>query len=206
MRKTKLIIKDNEQITEKGVNQLGQIKRRTRNYFSSNRHFCNGNHWVVLWNGDYMSKTMRRKPKNKYNARKIEFGGHVFDSLAERDFYLILKNDKTVKDIELQPQYEIIKPYKVKCGRCDGRGKVLNTKTLNLNKCTLCKGYGTRTKQGAKYTADFKVTYIDGEEKVIDVKGGPTSKDFTLRKKLFEVLTGKELVIAKKTGKGWEVK
>ncbi len=148
---------------------------------------------------------VRRKPKNKYNARKVEFGGHVFDSLAERDFYLILKNDKTVSDIELQPQYEIIKPYKVKCGRCDGRGKVLNTKTLNLNKCTLCKGYGTRTKQGAKYTADFKVTYIDGEEKVIDVKGH-ASRDFTLRKKLFEIKTGHELVIAKKTKKGWEVK
>ncbi|WP_068672294.1 DUF1064 domain-containing protein [Oceanobacillus sp. Castelsardo] len=148
---------------------------------------------------------VRRKPKNKYNARKIEFQGVTFDSQAEYEYYLILKNDKSVQDIELQPEYQIIKPYKVKCGRCDGRGKVLNTKTLNLNKCTLCKGYGTRTKSGAKFTADFKVTYIDGEIKVIDVKGGPTSKDFTLRKKLFEIKTGHELVIAKKTGKGWEV-
>nr|WP_276536909.1 DUF1064 domain-containing protein [Oceanobacillus caeni] len=148
---------------------------------------------------------MRRVKRNKYNARKVNFQGIEFDSKAEYEYYLILKNDKMVQDIELQPEYQIIKPYKVKCGRCDGRGKVLNTETLNLNKCTLCKGYGTRTKQGAKYTADFKVTYIDGEEKVIDVKGR-ASRDFTLRKKLFEVLTGKELVIAKKTGKGWEVK
>ena len=152
-----------------------------------------------------MARSVRRK-RNKYNARKVEFKGIVFDSQAELEYYLLLKSDKNVQDIELQPQYEIIKPYKVKCGRCDGRGKVLNTKTLNLNKCTLCKGYGTRTKAGAKYTADFKVTYIDGEVKIIDVKGGPTSKDFTLRRKLFEIKTGEELVIAKKTGKGWEVK
>ncbi|MDY0394772.1 DUF1064 domain-containing protein [Virgibacillus halophilus] len=144
--------------------------------------------------------------RKKYNARKIAFQGNEFDSKAEYEYFLILKNDKLVKDIELQPEYTIIDPYKVECGRCDGRGQIYNQRTGNFNKCTLCKGYGTRTKQGAKYTADFKVTYIDGHEEIIDVKGGPTSRDFTLRRKLFEIQSGKELVIAKKTRKGWEVK
>lgn len=132
--------------------------------------------------------------------------GIEFDSRAEMEFYLLLKNDKMVKDIELQPEYTIISPYKVECGRCDGKGQIYNKRTGNFNKCTLCRGAGRRTKQGAKYTADFKVTYIDGHEKIVDVKGGPASRDFTLRRKLFEIQSGKELVIAKKTGKGWEVK
>lgn len=149
-----------------------------------------------------MRKTRRRG--NKYNARKIEFQGKTFDSKAEWEYYLILKNDKLVKDIELQPEFTIIEPYKVTCKRCSGRGRVYNQKTGNMNKCTLCKGYGTRTKQGAKYTADFKVTYVDGHEEVIDVKGGPVSHDFPLRRKLFEVKTGKELIIAKKTKNGWK--
>ena len=149
-----------------------------------------------------MVRRIRRQ--NKYNARKVEYEGHMFDSMAERDFYLILKNDKHVKDIELQPEYEIIKPYKVKCGKCEGRGKVINPKTLNLNKCRSCGGYGVRTKAGAKYTADFKVTYDDGEVKVIDVKG-KASRDFGLRKKLFEQKTGHELVVAKKKGKQWVI-
>lgn len=147
-----------------------------------------------------------RKKRNKYNARKVVFQGMEFDSIAERDYYLILKNDKLVKDIELQPEYTIIDPYKVECGRCDGKGQIYNKRTGNFNKCTLCRGEGKRTKQGAKYTADFKVTYVDGHEEIIDVKGGVTSRDFTLRRKLFEIQSGKELVIAKKTRKGWEVK
>jgi|SRR5690625_2097955 len=148
---------------------------------------------------------MRRK-RNKYNARKVLFQGIEFDSKSEYEYYLLLKNNKLVKDIELQPEYTIIEAYKVECGRCDGKGQTYNKRTGNFNKCTLCKGAGRRTKQGAKYTADFKVTYIDGHEEIVDVKGGPASRDFTLRRKLFEIQSGKELVIAKKTGKGWEVK
>ncbi len=147
-----------------------------------------------------------RRRKNKYNARKVVFDNHEFDSVAEYEYFLILKNDKLVKDITLQPEYTILAPYKVTCGRCDGRGRVYNQKTGNMNKCTLCKGYGVREKQGAKYTADFKVTYIDGHEEIIDVKGGVVSSDFPLRRKLFEIQTGKELVIAKKTKQGWKVK
>ncbi len=144
--------------------------------------------------------------RNKYNARKVMFRGIEFDSKAEFEYYLMLKNDKLVKHIELQPQYTIIDPYEVLCRKCDGRGRVLNEKTLNFNKCKACKGSGKKKKQGAIYTADFKVIYIDGEEKIIDIKGGPVSKDFTLRRKLFEIQTGKELTVIKKTKQGWVTK
>jgi len=133
-------------------------------------------------------------------------GGIEFDSIAESEFYLLLKADKTVQEIELHPEYQIIDPYKVKCGRCTGTGQRFNERTGNFNKCTLCKGAGKRTKRGAIYTADFFVRYIDGHEAVYDVKGGPTSRDFTLRRKLFEMKTGRELKIAKKTKQGWDIK
>lgn len=143
------------------------------------------------------------KTKNKYNAKKRIVDGIEFDSIAESEYYLKLKKDKTVKDIELQPQFQIVEPYKVECKRCGGTGQIFNQKTGNYNKCSLCKGMGKRTKRGAVYTADFHVRYIDGFEEVIDVKGGRVSHDFPLRRKLFEILTGKELVVVRKTKKGW---
>lgn len=140
----------------------------------------------------------KSKKKNKYFAKKKIVAGIEFDSIAESEFYKELKKDPTVKSIELQPQFEIIKPYKVECKRCCGFGQVYNSRTGNYNKCRLCNGKGKRTKRGAVYTADFQVKYIDGHEEVIDVKGGRVSHDFPLRKKLFEMAYGKELVIVRK--------
>lgn len=141
--------------------------------------------------------------KNKYNARKIIVDGIEFDSIAESEYYQKLKKDKNVVNIELQPKFQIINAYKVECKRCGGNGRIFNTKTGNYNKCTLCKGKGVRSKPGAIYTADFRVRYIDGYEEVIDVKGGRVSHDFPLRRKLFEILTGKELVVVRKKKGEW---
>lgn len=148
----------------------------------------------------------RGRRRNKYNATKVIFQGIEFDSKAEYEYYLILKNDKMVDNIELQPKYTIIKPYEVHCSRCEGKGKVINQKTLRFNKCRYCEGRGMKEKGGAVYTADFKVTYVDGQEKIIDIKGGPVSKDFPLRRKLFETQTGRELTVIKKTKQGWVTK
>ena len=137
--------------------------------------------------------------RNKYFAKKRVIGGIEFDSIAESEFYLLLKSDKTVKGIQLQPEFQIIDDYMVDCGRCAGTGQKYNDRTGNYNKCKLCKGQGARRKSGAKYTADFRVTYIDGHVDVIDVKGGRNSRNFTLRRKLFEIETGRELKIARKT-------
>lgn len=142
--------------------------------------------------------------KNKYFAKKVTIGEIQFDSKIESEFYKYLKKDQSVKSIELQPRFEILKPYKVECKRCNGFGQVYNRKTGNYNKCSLCKGKGKRTKRGAVYTADFRVKYIDGHEEVIDVKGGRSSRDFPLRRKLFEMSYGKELVIVRKKNGTWE--
>ncbi len=53
------------------------------------------------------------------------------------------------------------------------------------------------------YTADFRVTYFDGFVEIYDVKGGPVTRDFPLRRKLFELKTGVELIVVRLIGKEW---
>ncbi|MFC5587524.1 DUF1064 domain-containing protein [Sporosarcina soli] len=78
--------------------------------------------------------------------------------------------------------------------------QVLKRNPIN---CTLCKGRGKREKNGAVYTADFKVTYFDGYVEIYDVKSGPVKRDFPLRRKLFELKTGMELIVVRLKGKEW---
>lgn len=101
----------------------------------------------------------RRKP-NKYNARKTVMCGHVFDSKREAEIYLDLLSRKQhgeIIRIGLQPSYTLLAGFK------DNTGK--NQKPIT-------------------YTADFFVTYADGRNEVIEVKGVRT-RDYMLRKKLF---------------------
>ena len=44
-----------------------------------------------------------------------------------------------------------------------------------------------------RYTGDFLLTYPSGEIVVIDAKGGPTSRDYVLRRKLLRALYGIEV-------------
>lgn len=60
--------------------------------------------------------------------------------------------------------------------------------------CHFCMK-GKREKSGAKYTAEFRVTYFNGFVEVIDSKGGPVGRDFTLRQKLFELKAGMEVIV-----------
>lgn len=128
------------------------------------------------------SKSVRapKQPKaaRQYHSKKIVADGIEFDSLTEAAYYDYLKRDQTVELIEVQPEYQIIKPYSVACKRCAGGGKLVSPKTGNPINCTLCHGKGKRDKPGAKYTADFKVTYFDGYVEIYDVKGGPVTRDF----------------------------
>ena len=105
--------------------------------------------------------------KNKFNAKSIVIDGHKFPSLKEAQRYkelkLLVKAGK-IKNLELQPEFEIIPKQKY-------RGK-------NLRE--------------AKYTADFKYYDVDSNEWVIEeVKGMPTV-DYVLRKKLFILKYGNE--------------
>lgn len=141
-----------------------------------------------------LTKRKKRRGKPKIASKKAKIGKLTFDSQTEARYYKRLLADPEVKHIELQPVYQIIEPFEVECKRCKGCGMLMNQKTGRFNQCTLCKGLGKRTKQGAIYTADFKVTYQDDYQEVIDVKGYADAK-FPIRKKLFESTTGIELIV-----------
>lgn len=105
---------------------------------------------------------IRLQRESKYRAKKTEADGITFDSQREAQYYYELKLRKRaghIKDFELQPVYVLLDPYK-------------HPET------------GKRV-QGIKYRADFLVTYPDGSQEVIDVKGVRTA-EYKLKKKLFE--------------------
>ena len=136
----------------------------------------------------------------RINHKKVVYEGIEFDSLTERDYYIFLKQQPDIIDIELQPVYELIKPFTVECSKCRGVGKLPSPKTGRPIKCRTCEGDGWKNRQAWTYTADFLVTYNDGYQEVIDVK--PSSKmfldkAFPNKKKMWEKKYGKELIVVK---------
>jgi len=107
-----------------------------------------------------MDLTPVKTSVGKYGAVVSESGdGHKFDSKREHKYYeelLQLKNAGIVKEIILQPEFELQESY-VKDGK--------------------------KVKE-IKYIADFKVIYSDGTEEIIDVKGFK-NEIYKLKKKLF---------------------
>ena len=103
---------------------------------------------------------VQSRKKNKYNARKTTVCGRTFDSKREAEIYLDLLSRKQhgeIVRIRLQPSYTLLEGFR------DNQG----------NK-----------QRAITYTADFFVTYADGRNEVIEVKGVRT-RDYQLRKKLF---------------------
>ena len=105
--------------------------------------------------------------KVKYHNKKCEYKGLKFDSLKERNHYIILEQlEKTgqIKDLKCQVKYELQPSFK------------LNDKTI----------------RAINYIADF--TYIkDGKVVVVDTKGFRT-KEYLLKKKLFQYKYGMDIV------------
>ncbi|GGA31900.1 DUF1064 domain-containing protein [Psychrobacillus lasiicapitis] len=98
--------------------------------------------------------------KTKYNSKKIELDGHVFDSKAEAKYYELLKLQQAQEKIlffRLQPRYELQASFK--------KNDKLHRKI--------------------EYVADFEVHHLDGSIETIDVKGFETT-DFAIKRKLFE--------------------
>ena len=98
---------------------------------------------------------------NKFHAKKVTIDGIEFDSKRESQYYLLYKDmleRGEIKDLQLQPRFELIPSF------TNWQGK----------KCRPCH-----------YTADFLLTYPDGRQKVVEVKGFRT-RDYMLRRKLFE--------------------
>lgn len=131
---------------------------------------------------------IKRAPRKKVNAVKVEYDGHEFDSMTERDFYIYLLNTKIVSDIELQKTFHLLDGYELP--------SVVNKK-------------GTKKVRPKVYTPDF-VCHIEGTGVVaFEVKGSKMviPRDFSLRKHMFEQQYGIELVVAiyKKKEDEWEL-
>jgi DnaJ-class molecular chaperone len=138
----------------------------------------------------------------KINSKQTIVNGIVFHSKTEAEYYEYLLKDKNVKHIILQPQYTLMKEFEVECCKCIGQGKTPSDKTNRLVNCKTCKGSGKRKRQGWQYTADFKITYHDGREEIVDVKGWANER-FALVRKVWERIHKKELIVVKKKGKEW---
>lgn len=151
-------------------------------------------------------KPRKRKPRRVGNrrGRQVEAQGHVFDSQTEFECFLILKSDKSIKHIEVHPgPFQVIPPFEVQCGECYGSGRQPSEKRRDATiNCTRCKGKGVIKRNGRKYTPDFKVTYVDGQEEFIDAKGAYVDKTFNYYKTMFEWVTRKQLIIMQKTKEG----
>ena len=99
---------------------------------------------------------------NKYNAKKVEIDGIVFDSRAEGRFYehlLDLMHDGVVESFEMQKPYTLL-------------DKFPHPKT-------------GKTIRAIKYVPDFEVIYTDGRVEVVDIKGFMKNPVFLLKAKLF---------------------
>lgn len=100
---------------------------------------------------------------SKYNNKKVELDGIKFHSESEAIYYKQLKwakEGKTLKSFEIQPKFILQEKFK-KNGQHH---------------------------RAITYTADFKVTELDGKVSIIDIKGSPkaVTETFKIKKKLFE--------------------
>ncbi len=94
---------------------------------------------------------------SKFKNKKIMVDNFVFDSKREANYYMELKLDPDVHLLELQPKF-VLQPKFKKNGK---------------------------TYREIVYIADFHVTYKNGSERIIDVKGHKT-REFLLKQKMFE--------------------
>ena len=121
------------------------------------------------------------------NAKKtvLEVNGkpHTFDSQAEALRYRELEQMQRagiVKEIELQPEFVLQDKYR----KCLSSPSIYAIGRGNRIKCFVCGGK-MRTIRPITYIADFRVTYADGHQEIVDVKGMET-EIFKLKRKIFE--------------------
>lgn len=113
---------------------------------------------------DYLALTTGNKPgRSKYNAKKTEVDGIIFDSKKEAKRYTelkILEQTGEITGLQRQVPYELIPEQR------DESGKVLE--------------------QACRYKADFVYRTKDGKEVVEDAKGAPTEVYKIKRKLMLE--------------------
>lgn len=117
---------------------------------------------------------------SKYNAKKVEIDGIKFDSKAEGEYYLHLKQQVTERQIlgfERQKRMLLQEGFSVE----GVKGKI----------------------RPIFYVVDFIITKNDGTLTYVDVKGMETDV-FKLKKKLFMKRYNTALLKVKKTKGGWQ--
>lgn len=117
---------------------------------------------------------------SKYNAKKVEIEGIKFDSKAEGEYYLHLKQQVTERQIlgfERQKRMLLQEGFSVE----GVKGKI----------------------RPIFYVVDFIITENDGTLTYVDVKGMETDV-FKLKKKLFMKRYNTALLKVKKTKGGWQ--
>lgn len=118
-------------------------------------------------------KRTKLPKQNKHGNVKCEIDGFKFDSKAERRYYLKLKQLKAAGKVI---DFEMQKPF------------------------VIFEGFSKNGKkyQAITYKADFFVTYADGEQVVIDVKGqDKVTADFAIKFKLFHAQYPYRFIIAR---------
>lgn len=127
-----------------------------------------------------VTASVGKQTRSKYNNKKTTVDGISFDSKAESEYYLVLKEMLAagkIKDMRLQPVYVL----QEKCTR--------NGKTL----------------QAITYKADFEVLHLNETLEVIDIKGEETEA-FKIKAKMFQYkYPNMKLTLLKKVLKygGW---
>lgn len=110
---------------------------------------------------------------NKYQAKKCEYNGEVFDSIKERDYYIelkLLERAGKISNLRRQVEYELI-PAQREPDTVGKRGGIIKGKTIE---------------KALTYRADF-CWEEDGEQIVADVKGykgGSAYAIFKIKRKL----------------------
>lgn len=115
---------------------------------------------------------------SKYKSQKITIDNHKFDSKVEADYYLFVKDLKEkgyIASIELQPKFLLQEKF---------------TK-------------GKKKYRDMFYIADFLLTFSNGRQVIIDIKGLPTEVAI-LKRKLFDYrYKDLRLIWLKKKKKRW---
>lgn len=96
----------------------------------------------------------------KYNNKRTEYNGYIYDSKKEAEYAMYLDSEKergAVLEWKRQPGFVLIPRFRK-------NGKIWRP---------------------TRYIADFWVKYHDGKEEIIDAKGYVT-RGFQLKYKLFE--------------------
>lgn len=116
----------------------------------------------------------KRQKGKKYGNKKVVYQGITFDSIRERDRYIVLKDAEKkgiILNLELQPKYELVPAV--------WKDEIvhLKTKDKTVKKCV---------QRAITYTADFRYIKADGTEVVEDIKISPAlmPKEYMLKEKM----------------------